>query len=183
LRKLDYHSWRSIGPLFYQLDALLQEAETVTAATQDLEAVYYATFPGSTRYLAYQDEDYAQVQRALNTFRVSLLALQGIHQDTRGSLGTLGELQWQIDAAEGHQEALEAMAGLQSWQASQLSTIAQTLETLANTQIIASSYEINQAAQLRSTQTDTLAATLYRAGAAASASHESRSPFPAWMPQ
>lgn len=183
LKKLEYHSWRDVGPLFYQLDSLLREAETLTAAADELEAMFYATFPGSTRYLAYQDESYTQVQRALNTFRVSLLALKGIREDTRGSLSTLGALQQQVEAAEGHQEALEALSELESWQAAQLSTMAQTLETIANTQIIAASYQINQDAQFRRTQSDALTTTLYRADAAATGSHDSHSPFPVWMPR
>lgn len=181
LRKLEFHSWRDVGPLFYQLDALLREAETITAAARDLEEIFYATFPGSRRYLSFQDEHYTQIQRALNTFRVSLLALQQIHHDTRGSQATLNTLQSQIERAEGHQESLEALGEITAWQAAQLSTISQTLETIATAQIVASSHAINQQAQSRRTQSDALTTTLYRADTAVGSAHSSYSPFPAWM--
>lgn len=183
LRKLEFHSWRDVGPLFYQLDSLLREAETITAVVQDLEEMYYTTFPGARRYLSYSEESYTQVQRTLNTFRVSLLALQQIHHDTRGSQATLGVLQGQIERAEGHQESLEALGELGAWQAAQLSTMAQTLETIATAQIIAASHGINEKAQSRRTQSDTLATTLYRAETAAASNHGAHTPFPSWMPR
>src|SRR4051794_28142624 len=45
LRKLNIRSWRDIGPLYYQLNSLLQQSDTLTYAVENLEEEFYATFP------------------------------------------------------------------------------------------------------------------------------------------
>lgn len=182
LKKLNVRSWRDIGPLYFQLNALLQQSDTLTYAVENLEAEYYATFPGATRYLNFPAEQFAQVQRTLDTFRLNLLSLHQIHLDSQGSLQVLGEIQRHVDAAQGHEETLEALGELGSWQADQLATMGSTLQSIANTAIVAASYQINQEAQNRQTLSDVLQATASRAQADAADNKPSYTLLPSWVP-
>ncbi|HET9210146.1 MAG TPA: hypothetical protein VFR03_07100 [Thermoanaerobaculia bacterium] len=183
LKKLNVRSWRDIGPLYYQLNSLLQQSDTLTYAVANLEEEFYATFPGATRYVNYPAEQFTLVQRTLDTLCLNLLSLHQIHLDSRGSLQVLGEIQRHVDAAEGHEQTLEALGELGSWQADQLATMGSTLQSIANTAIVAASYQINQDARSRQTRSDALAATATRALADAAASKPSYTLLPSWVPQ
>lgn len=182
LRKLNIRSWRDIGPLYFQLNSLLQQSDTLTYAVENLEEEFYATFPGSTRYVNFPAERFAEVQRTLDTFRLNLMSLHQIHLDSRGSLQVLGEIQRHVDSAQGHEETLESLAELGSWQADQLATMGSTLQSIANTAIVASSYQINQDARSRQTISDVLQATANRAQTDAAESKPSYSIVPSWVP-
>jgi P-type conjugative transfer protein TrbJ len=182
LRKLNIRSWRDIGPLYFQLNSLLQQSDTLTYAVENLEEEFYATFPGSARYVNFPAEQLAEVQRTLDTFRLNLLSLHQIHLDSRGSLQVLGEIQRHVDSAQGHEETLEALAELGSWQADQLATMGSTLQSIANTAIVASSYQINQDARSKQTLSDVLQATTNRAQADAAEGKPSYSLLPSWVP-
>lgn len=183
LKKLDYHSWRNIGPLYHQLNGLLRQAETLTYAMEDLESQFYATFPGATHYTNFPSEHFTEVQRTLDTMRLNLESLHQIHEDQRGSLQVLGYLETQAENAEGHEQSLEVLAELGSWQASQLATMGATLQSIANAQIVAASYQINQDARMRQTTIDALAATLNRAQADQAVQARTYTVVPSWMPQ
>ena len=182
LKKLNVRSWRDIGPLYFQLNSLLQQSGSLTYAVEGLEEEFYATFPGSTRYLNYPAEQFAEVQRTLDTFRLNLLSLHQIHLDSRGSLQVLGEIQNHVDSAQGHEETLEALGELGSWQADQLATMGSTLQSIANTAIVASSYQINQDARSKQTLADTLQTSAFRAQADAAQTKPSYSLLPSWVP-
>jgi P-type conjugative transfer protein TrbJ len=182
LKKLSVHSWRDIGPLYYQLNHLLQQANTLTYAVDDLEAQFESAFPGSTRYASFPDEHSLVVQKTLDSLRLNLVSLHQISMDNQGSLQTLGEIQNHVDAAEGHEEALEALGELGSWQADQLATMGSTLESIANATILAASYQINQDARSKQTETDTVNATLSTAQSNAGTSEPSYTVVPSWMP-
>ncbi len=183
LKKLNVRSWRDIGPLYYQLNTLLLEYESLTYALDGLEEQYYQTFPGAVRYSDYPTQSFQQITRVLNTFRTNLLSLHQISDDQHGSLQTLGEIQRHVDAAEGHEQTLEALAELGSWQADQQATTQATLETIANVSIVASSYQINQDAMYHQTETDTLVATVAAAQWEANAPASTYNVIPAWVPQ
>ena len=182
LKKLNIRSWRDIGPLYFQLNSLLQQSGTLTYAVENLEDEFYTTFPGSTRYVNFPAEQLAQVQRTLDTLRLNLLSLHQIHLDSRGSLQVLGEIQHHVDTAQGHEETLEALGELGSWQADQLAIMGSTLQSIANTSILAASYQINQDARERQTLSDVLSATTVRAQADAAESKASYTLLPTWVP-
>jgi P-type conjugative transfer protein TrbJ len=182
LRKLDYHNWRDIGPLYHQLSGILNQADSLTYEIEGLEEQFYSTFPGAARYTNFPSETFTVVQKSLDTLRLNLLSLHQINEDQKGSLQVLGDLQNQVDAAEGHEEVLEALAEIGSWQSSQLATIGVTLQNLANVQIVAASYQINQEARARQTSTDMLSTTLGRAQADQAQEAPSYSVVPSWMP-
>jgi P-type conjugative transfer protein TrbJ len=182
LKKLDARSWRDIGPLYHQLNSILQQRDTLTYAVEDLEEEFYATFPGTTRYVNFPTEHFNQVQRTLDTLRLNLLSLHQIHLDSQGSLQVLGEIQNHVDSAKGHEETLEALGELGSWQADQLATIGSTLQAIANTAIVASSYQINQTARERQSVSDVLLTTANRAEADAAEARASYTLLPSWMP-
>ena len=182
LKKLSYHDWRDIGPLYNQLNGILNQADTLTYSIEGLEDNFYSTFPGAAAYTSYPAENLIVVQRALDTFRLNLLSLHQISNDQKGSLQVLGDLQNQVDTAGGHEQALEALAELGSWQSDQLATMGSTLQTIANVQIVAASYQINQEARSRQTHSDTLATTLGRAQADQAQQAPSYTLVPSWMP-
>jgi P-type conjugative transfer protein TrbJ len=183
LKKLNVRSWRDIGPLYYQLNALLQESESLTYALDGLEERYYETFPGAVRYADFPSQSFLQINRALNTFRTNLLSLHQINEDQHGSLQILGEIQQHVDSAEGHEQTLEALAELQSWQADQQATMQATLESIANVSVVSASYQINQDAMYHQTETDTLAATLAAAQREANSPGSTYNLLPSWVPQ
>ena len=139
-------------------------------------------FPGSIRYVNFPAEQFTQVGRTLDTLRLNLLSLHQIHLDSRGSLQVLGEIQRHVDAAQGHEETLEALGELGSWQADQLAIMGSTLQSIDNTSIVAASYQINQDARNRQTTADVLQATTARAQADAAESKPSYTLVPTWVP-
>jgi len=182
LKKLNVRSWRDIVPLYYQLNSLLVQSGTLTYAVENLEEEFYATFPGSTRYVNFPAEQFNEVERTLDTLRLNLLSLHQIHLDSRGSLQVLGEIQHHVDAAQGHEETLEALGELGAWQADQLATMGATLQSIANTAIVASSYQVNKDARTRQTASDILEATANRARTDAATSKPSYPLLPSWVP-
>jgi P-type conjugative transfer protein TrbJ len=183
LKKLQVHHWRDIGPLYWQLNDILHQAESLTYTMEDLEERFYETFPGSERYTSFVTQNFTEVQRALDVMRLNLRSLNQVHQDQRGSLQVLGELQLQADRAEGHEQALEVLTELGSWQASQLATMGATLQSIANAQIVAASYQINQEARMRQTTADALAATVKRAEENQARPATTYTVVPFWMPR
>jgi P-type conjugative transfer protein TrbJ len=166
LKKLNYRSWRDIGPLYYNLNSLLGEAESLTYSLANLEEQFYATFPGSQAYGNFPSEIFLQTNRGLNTLRLNLLGLHRVNEEQQGSLQILGQIQNHADGAEGTEQILEAQAELESWQASQQATMGSSIQLLANTANIAASFYINQQAQIAQTQTDGITSTVnaaYRA--------------------
>jgi P-type conjugative transfer protein TrbJ len=183
LKKLNFHSWRDIGPLYHQLEDLLNQADTLTYTVDNLDERFSAAFPGTSDYLSFPDEQSAGVSRTLDTFRLNLESLHQIHEDSKGSLQVLGDIQQQIDEAEGHEEALEALGELASWQADAQATEGSTLQSIANGQLVFDSYMVNQDARSKQTATDTINATLARAQADALQPAATYSVLPSWMPQ
>lgn len=182
LKKLDFHSWRDVGPLYNQLNSILVQAGSLTYAMQDLEDQFYSAFPGAIRYTNFPLEEFTRFTKILDTYRLNLLSLHQLHEDQAGSLQVLGIIQKQVDSAEGHEQVLEAQAALQSWQASQLATIGSTLESLANVQTVASSYAVNKDAMETQTALDLYEATLNRAVSDHGDDHQTFTVLPPWMP-
>jgi P-type conjugative transfer protein TrbJ len=182
LQKLDLHDWRDIGPLYYQLNGLLNQTETLTYEIDNLDAEFQATFPGSTRYVSFPDDHFRSVTRTLDTLRLNLGVLHQISQDNRGSLQTLGRLQLHVEEAEGTDQTLEALGEFASWQSDELATIGATLRSIANINAVAASFQIDQQARLRQTHTDALAATLSSAESAAAQDQPTYTLVPSWMP-
>jgi P-type conjugative transfer protein TrbJ len=165
LKKLNIRSWRDIGPLYHQLEGILNQAETLSYTLDNLEDQFNTTFPGVQKYLDYPTDVFRQTTRTLNTYRVALLGVHKTQEDNHGSLQTLGEIQNHVDAAQGQEQVLEALGELGSWQADQQAVMGATLQTIANVDVVKASYELNQEARLRESATDavsTLVVAAYR---------------------
>jgi P-type conjugative transfer protein TrbJ len=182
LEKLSVHNWRDIGPLYHQLNSILDEAESLTYVVDDLEAKFEAAFPGAQSFANFPEEHRANVTQTLKTLKLNMMSLKQISDDSRGSLQTLGSLELDVENSQGHEQTLEAMAGLSSWQAQQLATMGTTLQSIANVSAIAASYQIDQAARASQTTTDTVTATQSRAAEDAAQPKPSYSLVPTWMP-
>lgn len=182
LKKLDYHSWRGIDQLYFQIDDLLHARESLSYALDDIEAQFIETFPG-IGYNRFPEEHQSEAYRTLYTFQNNLLALHEIHVESQAAFENLALIEDQIQNAGGTQQALEALGELGSWQADQLASMGTTLETLANASIVAASYETNLKTRLLQTHTETLTSTLYRAEAEAARAKPSYPLLPSWMPR
>jgi P-type conjugative transfer protein TrbJ len=181
LRKLGLNSWRDIGPLYYHINQLLDEGESLVYALDDLGERFDETFPGLTRFTDPATQTFNQVTRVLNTFRANLLTLHQVHSDSQGSLQNLGEIQRHVELSEGHEQTLEAIAEFQSWQSDQLATMGVTLQAIANTSAVAASYQVNREAQLRQTAADTVLSSAVAAQRAAEDSSTTYTALPPWI--
>lgn len=183
LRKLDFHSWRDIGPLYHQLNGLLNQADTLTYTLDDVEGRFYEAFPGSSRFDSFPEEHFEGVQKTLDTFRLNLESLHQIHEDSEGSLQILGELQRKVETSDGHEQTLEVLGEFASWQADAQATMGATLQSIANAQVVYNSYQVNQDARLKQTASDAISATLARARVDAAQADTLYTVVPSWMPQ
>jgi P-type conjugative transfer protein TrbJ len=183
LKKLGGHHWRDIGPLYHQIVGLFGQTESLVYTLDTLDDEFSATFPGASSYVSYSADSLSQVQRTLATLRLNLLALHQIHNADQGSLQDLGIIQQHVDASEGHEQALESLAELASWQADQAATTGSTLKSIANAIIVSNSYEISRAAQIQETNSETLIATEAEAFRASQQQSIAYSILPPWVPQ
>jgi P-type conjugative transfer protein TrbJ len=181
LKKLNIRSWRDIGPLYHQLEAILSESETLSYTLDGLETQFNTTFPGVQAYLDYPTDTFRQSTRALNTFRVALMGVHKTKEDNQGSLQVLGEIQNHVDAAEGDEQVLEALGELGSWEDDQLAVMGSTLQTIANVSIVSASYDINEKAQLRQSSSDAIFIWVVSAERQAQEG-TTYSIIPGWMP-
>lgn len=181
LKKLNIRSWRDIGPLYHQLQTILGETESLSYRLDGLEDNFRTTFPGIAPYVNYVDDHTRQATRTLNTLRISLLGLHKQQEDNDGSLQVLGEIQNHVDAAQGPEQTQEALAELGSWQADQSALIGATQLSLANINLVAAAYQINEKLQQEKATSDA-AITLIGASQAEIDDGTTYDVIPGWMP-
>ena len=184
LEKLDFHTWRDLSPAFARLLTLANEADAVLYNTQQLEERFFETFPAGERYLNYTEDSWRALYRTMETFRVSLQSLQEITSSDELDLATLAQIEAGIEGAEGHEEVLEGIGNLLSWNAKQALLAERINAAQANAETVAKAYEINEAARSRESYTAFLEGTVIDAVAGA---YDDGSPafraLPRWMPQ
>jgi P-type conjugative transfer protein TrbJ len=182
LSKLDLHNWRDLSPAFSRLITLVDQADAVLYNTQRLEERFYETFPAGERYLNYPDDSWRALFRTMETFRLSLESLHEITSSDELDLESLAEIEASIEGAEGHEEVLEGIGNLLSWNAKQ-SLLAERINAAqANAEMVAKAYEINEAARSRESYTAFLEGTVIDASAYDDNSRTFRA-FPGWMPR
>jgi P-type conjugative transfer protein TrbJ len=181
LKKLNVRSWRDIGPLYHQLQSILGETESLSYRLEGLEDNFKTTFPGVAPYVNYVDDHARQATRTLNTLRITLQGLHQQQQDNDGSLQVLGEIQNHVDAAVGPEQTQEALAELGSWQADQAALIGATQLSIANVNLVAAAYQINERVQQEKAASD-VAITLIGASQAEENDNTTYDVIPGWMP-
>ena len=184
LEKLDFHTWRDLSPAFTRLVELIDGADAVLYNTKQLEERFFETFPAGARYENYTEDSWRALFRTMETFRISLQSLQEITSSDELDLAVLAEIEAGIENAEGHEQVLEGIGNLLSWNAKQ-SLLAERINAAqANAEAVARAYEINEAARSRETYAAFLEDTVLDAVAGA---YDEDSPafraLPRWMPQ
>lgn len=184
LEKLDLHTWRDLSPAFSRLLILADEADAVLYGTEQLEERFFETFPPGERYVNYTDDSWRALSRTMETFRVSLQSLHEITASDELDLESLAAIEAEIERAEGHEQVLEGIGNLLSWNAKQ-SLLAERINAAqANAEMVAKAYEINEAARSRESYSAFLEGTVLDAvdGAYDEGSPAFRA-LPSWMPQ
>ncbi len=183
LRKLDFHSWRDIGPLLSSLDGILLSAEGITYRLNDLEETFFEAFPGAELPTNFPDAHFQRTLRTLGTIRAGLLGLRELAIDSNTSLGQIAIAKDQLSSAVGTEQALESIGHFIAWQTEQLVSLQTTMQLAANAEMVASAHRINQEAQDRQVSIEVFRATLAAALAGSSEPPSSYSLLPEWMPR
>ena len=183
LQKLDFHTWRDLSPAFARLLTLANEADAVLYNTHELEERFFETFPAGERYANYTEDSWRALYRTMETFRISLQSLHEITSSDELDLAVLASIEAEIEGAEGHEEVLEAIGNLLSWNAKQALLAERVNAAQANAETVAKAYEINEAARSRETYTAFLEDTLLDAVTGTSGDAPAFRAVPRWMPQ
>ncbi len=147
LKKLDVRNWREVYDLISYMDYLMRQGKALAYSLDNVLETYNATFPGYQPWKVYGDESQLQSRSALDTFGNTLRAL---HQDFQHDINDqllLERIKGQVDAAQGPQQALEALNSLQTFNAQELSVTKRTLAATANLHAVFYAHELNREAQ------------------------------------
>jgi P-type conjugative transfer protein TrbJ len=151
LKKLDIRNWREVYDLISYMDYLMRQGKALAYSLDNVLETYNATFPGSLPWKVYPDESQLQVRSALDTFGNTLRTLHQDYQHDINDQLLLERIKGQVDAAQGPQEALEALNSLQTFNAQELSVTKRTLAATANLHAVFYAHQLNREAQSEAT--------------------------------
>jgi P-type conjugative transfer protein TrbJ len=148
LRKLRDPNWREIQGLLTDLDFLVRSGRAIGYSFPDPGGQLRQVYPGWTPWT---DPMVAPVQseRALDTMRAGLDAINRQAQSFSPGEQTLAAIRQQMATTDGHQQALEQLATLSSFSAQEQLLTRQSLAVNANLQAVANAYWIDREAQSR----------------------------------
>jgi P-type conjugative transfer protein TrbJ len=150
LRKLANPNWRDLSQLLIDLDYLMRTGHALGYTLADAQAQFRRTFPG---WQVWSDPSVYQLQttRALDTMSAGLGAISRQSQNTAAGEQTLAAIRQQMAGTAGHQQALEQLTTLSTFQAQELLLTRQSLDVAANLQAVSSGYWLNREAQSQAT--------------------------------
>jgi P-type conjugative transfer protein TrbJ len=184
LEKLDFHTWRDLSPAFSRLLVLMENVDGLLYSTEQLEERFFETFPAGERYANYTEDSWRALYRTMETLRVSLQSVREITLSGELDLESLAAIEAEIEGAQGHEEVLEAIGNLLSWNAKQALLAERIGAAQANAETVARAYEINEAARSRETYAAFLESTVLDA---VDGAYDENAPafraLPRWMPQ
>jgi P-type conjugative transfer protein TrbJ len=160
LEKLNIHTWRDLSPAFSRLVSLANEADAVLYNTEQLEERFFETFPEGERYNNYANDSWLALYRTMETLRISLESVHEITSTDESDLDSLASIEAEIEGAQGHEEVLEAIGDLLSWNAKQTLLTERINASQSNAEMVARAYEINEAARSRESYSNFLIGTL-----------------------
>jgi P-type conjugative transfer protein TrbJ len=160
LKKLDVRNWREVYDLISYMDYLMRQGKALAYSLDNVLETYNATFPGSLPWKVYSDESQLQVRSALDTFGNTLRTLHQDYQHDINDQLLLERIKGQVDAAQGPQEALEALNSLQVFNAQEISVTKRTLAATANLHAVFYAHQLNREAQSEATFRQVLANSL-----------------------
>jgi P-type conjugative transfer protein TrbJ len=182
LAKLDFHNWRDLSPAFDRLLVLAGQTEAILYNTERLEERFDETFPVGQAYINPTEDSYVALFRTMETVRHSLQSLDEITSFGEIDLASLAAIEAGIEEAEGHEQVLEGIGNLLSWNAKQ-SLLAERIHAAqANAEMVARAYEINEAARSRESYIAFLDDTVIDASGYDEDARAFRA-LPGWMPQ
>ncbi len=147
LKKLDVRNWREVYDLIAYMDYLMKQGQALAYSLDNVLETYNTTFPGYQPWKIYADESLLQGRRALDTFGNTLRTLHQEYQHDINDQLLLERIKAQVDAAQGPQEALEALNSLQTFNAQELSVTKRTLAATANLHAVFYAHQLNREAQ------------------------------------
>ena len=184
LEKLDIHTWRDVSRVFHRMHGLIDGVDGVLYNAEHLEERFFETFPAGATYTNYREDSWRSLFRTMETLRVSLESLQLITADDEYDLLSLSAIEGSIQGAQGHEEVLEGIGNLLSWNAKQTLLAERINAAEANASAVAKAYEINEAARSRETYTAFLEGTV---ADAVTGVYDGNQPIfrslPRWMPR
>jgi P-type conjugative transfer protein TrbJ len=151
LKKLDVRNWREVYDLIAYMDYLMRQGKALAYSLDNVLETYNATFPGSQPWKIYADESQLQGRTALDTFGNALRALHQEYQHDINDQLLLERIKAQVDAAQGPEQALEALNSLQTFNAQELSVTKRTLAATANLHAVYYAHQLNREAQSEAT--------------------------------
>lgn len=159
LKKLANPNWREVASLLGVLDHLIREGQSLAYSLADIDAQFHATFPGWAGYTNPMSDRKTQVTRALDTMRKGL-ATVGRSSRLITDQYTLGDIKKTMATIKGHQEALELLATIGTFNAEEQILTRQALGVQSNLAAVYYGYRLNQEAQTEATHLANLERTL-----------------------
>ena len=120
----------------------------------------------------------------METLRISLQSVHEITSSDETDLESLATIEGEIEGAQGHEEVLEAIGDLLSWNAKQALLTERITASQANAEAVAKAYEINEAARSRESYASFIEGTVTDSiGAAYDDSSPAFQALPDWVAQ
>jgi P-type conjugative transfer protein TrbJ len=158
MRKLRNPNWREITTALTQIDALMQQGQSLAYSLRAIDAEFQRTFPGAQVFRDYPGEERTQAVRTLATMRGALNAANRAAQEFPTSVARLDAMKRQLATIQGHEEALELSGTIDMYSAEELTMLRQAVSGLTNVQAVYYANQINAEAQRATTFRARLAA-------------------------
>jgi P-type conjugative transfer protein TrbJ len=164
LKKLDVRNWREVYDLIAYMDYLMRQGQALSYSLDNVLETYNSIYPGYQPWKSYAAESLLQGRSALDTFGNALRTLHQEYQHDINDQLLLERIKSQVDAAQGPEQALEALNSLQTFNAQELSVTKRTLAATANLHAVFYAHQLNREAQSEATFRHVLTNSLAQPG-------------------
>ncbi|GAC1414871.1 MAG: hypothetical protein NVSMB53_13060 [Gemmatimonadaceae bacterium] len=151
MRKLRSPNWRQINSVLTQMDAVMQQGQSLAYNLRAIDTEFQRTFPGAQAFRNYPAEERTQSVRTLATMRGALNAVHRAAQEFPTSVARLEAMKRQLGAVQGHEEALELAGTIDMYSAEELTMLRQAVSGLTNVQAVYYADQVNGEAQRHAT--------------------------------
>ena len=151
MRKLRNPNWRQISSVLTQMDALMQQGQSLSYGLRAIDTEFQKTFPGAQAFRNYPAEEQSQSVRTLATMRGALNAAHRAAQEFPLSVARLESMKRQVTTVQGHEEALELTSTINMYSAEELTMLRQAISGLTNVQAVYYADQVNGEAQRQAT--------------------------------
>lgn len=151
MRKLQNPNWRQIGSVLTQMDALMQQGQSLSYGLRAIDTEFQKTFPGAKAFRNYPAEEQSQSFRTLATMRGALNAAHRAAQEFPLSVARLDAMKRQLNTVQGHEQALELTSTIDMYSAEELTMLRQAISGLTNVQAVYYADQVNGEAQRQAT--------------------------------